>query len=60
LAEEDINFLLYQKIVPYFQVIDIEPGPRITKKDPGDDKFIRCALAGKQNGSSQATANSLL
>ena len=47
LSEEDVNFLLYQEILPYFEVIDVEPGPRIIKKDPEDDKFIRCALAGK-------------
>ena len=47
LAEKDINFLLYQEILPYFEVINVEPGPRIIKKDPEDDKFIRCALAGK-------------
>ena len=47
LAEEDINFLLYQEILPYFGVVDVEPGPRIIKKDPEDDKFIRCALAAK-------------
>lgn len=47
LSEEEINFLLYQQILPYFDVIDTQPGPRIIKKDPEDDKFIRCALAGK-------------
>ena len=47
LAEEDLNFLLYHEILPYFEVIDVEPGPRIIKKDPEDDKFLRCALAGK-------------
>ena len=47
LSEEEINFLLYQQILPYFAVIDAHPGPRIIKKDPEDDKFIRCALAGK-------------
>ena len=47
LSEEDVNFLLYQEILPYFAVIDVEPGPRIIKKDPEDDKFLRCALAGK-------------
>lgn len=47
LAEEDINYLLYQEILPYFEVIAVELGPRIIKKDPEDDKFIRCALAGK-------------
>jgi putative PIN family toxin of toxin-antitoxin system len=47
LSEEDVNFLLYQEILPYFEVIDVEPGPRIIKKDPECEKFIRCALAGK-------------
>ena len=47
LAEEDINFLLYQEILPYFEVIDVKSGTRIIKNDPEDDKFIRCALAGK-------------
>ena len=46
LSEEEINFLLYQEILPYFDVIDAHPVPRIIKKDPEDDKFIRCALAG--------------
>ena len=47
LAEEDINFLLYQEILPYFEIVDFEPRPLIIKKDPEDDKFIRCALVGK-------------
>ena len=47
LAEEEINFLLYQEILPYFEVINVGSGPRIIKKDPEDDKFIRCALTGK-------------
>ena len=47
LTEEDVNFLLYHEILPHFEVIDVESGPRIIKRDPEDDKFIRCALAGK-------------
>ena len=47
LSEEEINFLLYQQILPFFDVIDVHRGPGIIKEDPGDDKFIRCALAGK-------------
>jgi hypothetical protein len=47
LSEEEIHFLLYQQILPYFDVIDIQPGPRIISKDPEDEKFIKCALAGK-------------
>jgi len=46
LSEEEINFLLYQQILPYFDVIDVHPGPGMIKEDPGDDKFIWCALAG--------------
>jgi putative PIN family toxin of toxin-antitoxin system len=45
LSEEEINFLLYQEILPFFDVIDVRRGPQIIKKDPHDDKFIRCALA---------------
>ena len=44
LSEEEINFLLYQEVLPYFDVIETHSGPRIIKKDPEDDKFIRCAL----------------
>jgi putative PIN family toxin of toxin-antitoxin system len=47
LSEDEINFLLYQQILPFFDIIDVHPGPEIIKKDPADDKFIRCALAGK-------------
>ncbi len=45
LSEEDVNFLLYQEILPFFDVIVAQTGPRIIKKDPADDKFIRCAIA---------------
>ena len=43
--EEEINYLLYQEILPFFEIIDVQPGPQILEKDHGDDKFIRCALA---------------
>ena len=47
LTEGDVNFLLYQEILPHFAIIDVQLGSRIIRKDPEDDKFIRCALAGK-------------
>ena len=47
LTEEEINFLLYHVILPYFDVIDAPVGPGIIKKDPADDKFIRCAVAAR-------------
>jgi putative PIN family toxin of toxin-antitoxin system len=44
LLEEEINYLLYQEIIPFFDIIDVNQGPQILERDPQDDKFIRCAL----------------
>lgn len=45
LSEEEINFLLYYEILPYFEIVGIKEGPILVVKDPSDDKFIRCAQA---------------
>jgi len=45
LSEEEINFLLYYEILPFFEIIRIKEGPLLVGKDPSDDKFIRCAQA---------------
>ena len=47
LSEEEINFILYQEILPYFEPVGAKTGPVIIQDDPSDDKFIRCAQAGK-------------
>jgi putative PIN family toxin of toxin-antitoxin system len=47
LAAEEINFLLYQEILPYFEIVRPKPGRVIVGDDPSDDKFIRCAEAGR-------------
>ena len=47
LSEGEINFLLYHEILPYFEVVRVSGGRVIIKDDPSDDKFIRCAKAGK-------------
>ena len=47
LSEEEINFILYHEVLPYFEAVETEPGPVIVPDDPSDDKFIRCAEAGK-------------
>ena len=47
LSGEEINYLLYQEILPFFEVISVQQRPVIVKKDPSDDKFISCAQAGK-------------
>lgn len=47
LSEEEINFLLYRELLPYFGIIRVKSGIAIVKADPSDDKFIWCAEAGK-------------
>jgi predicted nucleic acid-binding protein len=47
LSEEEINYLLYRELLPYFEIIDTKSGSTIVKADPTDDKFIRCAETGK-------------
>jgi putative PIN family toxin of toxin-antitoxin system len=47
LTPEEIDFILYQEILPHFEIVRAEPGPVIVRDDPSDDKFIRCAKAGK-------------
>jgi putative PIN family toxin of toxin-antitoxin system len=47
LSEEEINYIIHQEILPFLKVVKSKPGPSIIKEDPGDDKFIQCAKAGK-------------
>ena len=47
LTEEEINYIIHQEILPFFNVVKSKPGPSIIKEDPDDDKFIQCAKAGK-------------
>jgi predicted nucleic acid-binding protein len=47
LAPEEIDFILYQEILPHFEIVSTKPGPVILRDNPADDKFIRCARAGK-------------
>lgn len=47
LFETEIDFLLTQEIIPWFEVVEVSPGEAFVANDPEDDKFIWCALAGK-------------
>ena len=47
LAPEEIHFILYHEILAHFEIVTAKPGPVIVRDDPADDKFIRCAEAGK-------------
>ena len=46
LTEDEIQYLLYTELLPYFDVVTAETADtNIVKQDPADDKFILCALA---------------
>lgn len=47
LSEAEIKGLIEQDLLPFVQVI--KPGTRIraVKRDPSDNKFLECAVAGK-------------
>ena len=47
LSEEEIHYIIHQEILPFFRVIKSKPSPPVINKDPDDDKFIQCAIAGK-------------
>ena len=47
LSEKEINYILYNEILPFFEVVAPKPGQSIIQEDPSDDKFLHCAKAGK-------------
>ncbi len=47
LTEDEIDFIIYREILPYFEDIAVKRQKKIIKEDPSDDKFIACAEAGK-------------
>ncbi len=49
LSEQEIDYLLYRKILPWFEVIEPAGGPVVIKNDPSDDMFLYCALSAAVN-----------
>lgn len=47
LAESEIDTLLTLEILPWFEVVEVEPGEPFVKADPFDDRFIWCAVQGE-------------
>ena len=47
LSQEEIHYIIHQEILPFFKVVKSKPGLKVIVKDPDDDKFIQCAIAGK-------------
>ena len=46
LTEEEIEYLVSQEVLPFFEVITVQLGQPFVIDDPSDDKFIWCALEG--------------
>jgi len=47
LVESEIEFLISQEIVHWFEIVTVSPGKPFVIGDPSDDKFIWCALEGR-------------
>lgn len=45
LTEKQINYILYQQILPYVEITSPLPGPVIIEDDPSDDMFLYCCKA---------------
>lgn len=45
LSKDEIRSLIEHEILPYFEVIESVKSVKGVCKDPGDDKFISCALS---------------
>ncbi len=47
LSEDEIQYLLYEEVLPYAEMVDVRRGPVLIAADPADDVFLRCAHAGR-------------
>jgi putative PIN family toxin of toxin-antitoxin system len=45
LSNEEIRSIIEHEILPYFEVIEVVKAVKGVCRDPGDDKFISCALS---------------
>ena len=46
LAPDEIQSIIENEILPFFEVVEIKENVRGVCGDPGDDKFIACAVSG--------------
>lgn len=47
LTEEEIRGLVEEELLPYFEVVSPKKRMRVVRRDPSDDKFLECAVAGR-------------
>ena len=47
LSEKEIKELIQEEILPYAKVVKPKGRLRVVRRDPSDNKFLECAVAGK-------------
>jgi putative PIN family toxin of toxin-antitoxin system len=47
LSEGDIKGLIQEELLPYVEVVKTSKRLRVVDRDPSDDEFVECAVAGK-------------
>ena len=47
LSEEEIKELIQEEILPFAEVVRPKRRLRVVRRDPADNKFLECAVAGK-------------
>ncbi len=47
LSQMEIRAIVEEEILPFFEVVEIDKPIKRVAKDPDDDKFVACAIAGK-------------
>jgi putative PIN family toxin of toxin-antitoxin system len=45
LSENHIAYLIYQQILPFFEIVQVQSPEGVISEDPEDDKFLHCAVA---------------
>ncbi|MGH7832710.1 MAG: putative toxin-antitoxin system toxin component, PIN family [Candidatus Binatia bacterium] len=47
LSEDEIRGLIEEELLPYVEVVNPRRRLHVVKRDPSDNKFLECAIAGK-------------
>ena len=50
LSHAEIKSLIEHEILPYFEVVNVSKHVKGACRDPGDDKFISCAISANADG----------
>ena len=47
LQDEEIRGLIEEEVLPFFEPVVVKKRLRVVKRDPTDDRFLECAVAGR-------------